>query len=136
MARDFFIITTLVNFVIFLLGSLFNPDARFGYDAFLAPVIYAAFSLIPAAVTYSPHELSVKETMVRKTIQLALIEVILFIFGFGFENLSAEEPLLLICFGASIAVVYILVHLIGWLTESKKAMILTEELKAFQRRAL
>lgn len=134
MARDFFVITTLVNFVIFLLGSIFQPEARFGYDAFLAPMIYAAFSLIPAAVTYSSRELSVKEMIVRKAVQLALIEIILFLLGFGLENMRTMKSLLLICVGISIAVVYVLVHLIEWLTESRKAMILTEELKVFQRR--
>ena len=70
----------------------------------------------------------------RKAVQLALIEIILFLLGFGLENMRTMEPLLLICVGISIAVVYVLVHLIEWLTESRKAMILTEELKAFQRR--
>ena len=132
--RDFFFITTLVNFVIFVLGSLFQPDAQFGYDAFLAPMIYAALSLIPAWITYSPHELTVKELIVRKAIQLAVIEVVLFLLGFGLNHLSAMEPLLIASFGVSVAVVYVLVHLIEWFTASKKAMMLTEELKAFQQR--
>ena len=132
--RNFFFISTLVNFVIFLLGSLFQPDARFGYDAFLAPMIYAALSLLPAGLTYSPRELTVKELIVRKAIQLALIEVIVLLLGFGLDHLRAMEPLLIASLGISIAVVYVLVNLIEWFTASKKAMTLTEELKAFQQR--
>lgn len=134
LARNFFIITTLINFVIFLLGSLFKPNERFGYDAYLAPMVYAALSMIPSWITYSPRELTVKELIVRKAIQLALIEVILFLLGFGLNHLSAMDPLLIASFGVSIAVVYVLVHLIEWITASKKAVTLTEELKAFQQR--
>lgn len=131
---DFFIITTLVNFTMFLLGSLFEPEARFGYDAFLAPMVYAAFSLIPMMITYSPRELTVKEMMVRKAIQLALIEAILFLFVFGLDQMRTMEPMLTLSLGVSIAVVYVLVNLIEWLTDSKKAMTMTEELRAYQHR--
>lgn len=134
MAASFFIISTLVNVAIFVLGSLFNKDARFGYDAFLAPLVYAAFSLLPFGITFSVKELSVRETVVRKAVQLMLIEIILFLFGFGVENLSRKKPVILFSFGLSIAVIYVLVHVISWLIASKEAKALTEEIKIFQKR--
>ena len=130
--KEFFVISTLVNVAIFVLGSIFDKDARFGYDAFLAPLIYAAFSLLPAGITYSGRELSVKEVLIRKAIQLVLIEVILFLFCFGIDSLSQSEPLLLFGLGVSIAVIYVLVHLLDWLVASREAEKLTRDLKAFQ----
>ena len=131
-AKDFFIIATLVNVAIFVLGSVFNKDARFGYDAFLAPLIYAAFSMLPAGITYSRRELSIKEVLIRKAVQLILIEVILFLFCFGIDSLNKAEPLLLFGLGVSIAVIYVLVHLIDWFVASREAEKLTRDLKAFQ----
>lgn len=132
MLKDFFVIATLINVAIFVLGSIFNGDARFGYDAFLAPLIYAAFSLLPAGITYSERELSVKEVLIRKVIQLVLIEVIVFLICFGIDSLSQLEPLLLFGFGVSVAVIYVLVHLFDWLVASREANKLTRDLKAFQ----
>ena len=79
--RMFFVIVTLINIAMSIVGKIVQPDLTFGYHVLILPVIYAAVSVIPMLVMYSDHELTVKEVIVRKIIQFLLIEVILVIFG-------------------------------------------------------
>ena len=50
---SYFIIVTLVNVATLVLGSIFRPEQRFGYEAFLAPLLYGALGLIPVFIMYS-----------------------------------------------------------------------------------
>lgn len=50
-------------------------------------------------------------------------------------HLRTMKMALMLSLGVSIAVVYILVHLIEWPTDSRKAITMTEELRAYQHRA-
>ena len=36
----FFALSTLITVAVYILGVLFDPEARFGYDGFLSPLIY------------------------------------------------------------------------------------------------
>ena len=74
MFRNYFVLVTLINVVIFVSGSIAQPDARFGYSVFIMPLVYALAGILPQAVMYSRHELSAKEVLLRKFIQLLLIE--------------------------------------------------------------
>ena len=38
--NSFFISVTLINIAMFILGILFRPEQRFGYEAYLYPLIY------------------------------------------------------------------------------------------------
>ena len=49
-------------------------NGRFGYSVFIMPLIYAFAGILPQAVMYSRHEPSIKEVLLRKFIQLLLIE--------------------------------------------------------------
>ena len=130
--RNFFIIVTLVNVATFLLGSIYQPEARFGYEAFLSPLVYGALSFIPMWIMYSPKELSVKQLLFREALQLVSLEVILILLGFGTNNLSRENVKLILSFACSVLVIYVLVHVISWLLDSRTAKIMTKELEAYQ----
>ena len=54
---QFFVIATLINIAMFVLGEIFRPDDKFGYEALLAPIIYAAVSLVPMLCMYSKKKL-------------------------------------------------------------------------------
>ncbi|MGN1088957.1 MAG: hypothetical protein ACI4Q6_01030, partial [Huintestinicola sp.] len=125
---------TLINGATFVLGEIFRPDERFGYDAFLSPLIYAAISLIPMLCMYSKKELTVKQLIAREVLQLAAIEIILIFFGLGKKCLAPENISLTVSFALSILIIYVLVILISWLLDMKTAKQLTNELKSFQDR--
>ena len=44
---QFFVIVTLINLATFMIGEIFRPDQRFGYEAFLFPIIYKVIAVIP-----------------------------------------------------------------------------------------
>jgi len=128
----FFIITVLVNIAMFTLGSIYYPENPIGYDAFLMPVIYGLLSLIPVWITYSPHELSVKQLIFRKTLQLLSLEIILNILTFYGGTIVKDNPAVVISFSLSIVVVYIVVEFIEWILGLNQAQNLTKELELYK----
>lgn len=135
-AMDFFIIVTLINLATFVLGTMFRPEERFGYDAFLSPIIYGFLAIIPVLVMYSSKELSVRQMIVREVIQLFLIEILLIAFGFGASGLSKDNMPTVFGLAISIAVIYVLVHVISWLLDCKEAKNMTENLLLYQKKFL
>ncbi len=132
---SFFIIVTLVNIAIFLSGMILAPDEKIGYTAFIVPVIDGVLGIIPGLVMYSKRELSVKQMAVREVIQLISIELIIFLFMFGFSGVSAEQvPRLIVVIG-SVAVVFVAVKVIMYLFDFRTARRMTDELKLFQEQS-
>ena len=72
--RTYFMIVTLITLAMWLVGKAVMPEQTFGYDAFAAPLINGLVGTIPNFVLYSKRELKVKELLVRKALQLVLIE--------------------------------------------------------------
>ncbi len=132
---SFFIVVTLVDIAMFVMGSALLPDMKFGYEAFLSPIIYAACSMIPFVVMYSKKELSRKQMLVRYALQLLSLEVLLTLLAFGGESLKREQPLIIVTFCIAVFVVYVLVHLVLWLLDLKAAQRMTEDLHVYQSRA-
>lgn len=130
----YFIIATLINAATFILGEIFRPDDKFGYDAFLSPLIYAAIALIPMLCMYSKKELTLKQHIVREILQLISIEVILIFFGLGSKSLAPENLALTASFALSVFLIYVLVGVIAWLLDIKLAQQLNSDLKSFQSR--
>ena len=67
---NFFIIVTLVNLVMFISGSILAPEMRFGYEAFIVPIIDGLLGIIPGIIMYSKRELTVRQMLIREVIQL------------------------------------------------------------------
>lgn len=133
---QFFVIATLINLATFVLGEIFRPEERFGYDAFLSPLIYAAIALVPMLCMYSKKELTVKQHIFRELLQLISIEVILIFFGLGAESLEPENIALTASFALSVLIIFVLVYVIAWLLDLSTAKKLNSDLKAFQNRIL
>lgn len=132
MLTSFFIIVTLINVAVFILGSMFLPNAEFGYEAFLYPLIYGVFSLIPYVILYSKKELTLKQMIIRKVLQLICIEAILVSIVFGMEAFNKEFTAMVLMFCLSIFVIFVLVHLVTFVLDSQTAKKLTEDLHKFQ----
>ena len=75
-ANSYFISVTLINAAIFATGMIFRPEQTFGYDAYLSPLILGFLTLIPTLITYSSKELTIRQLLFRKAIQLLLDFVI------------------------------------------------------------
>lgn len=134
MFRTYFVLVTLINVVIFVSGSIAQPDSRFGYSVFIFPLIYAFAGLLPEVVMYSRHELSIKEMLLRKFFQLLLIELLVNGIILGENALRPEYTTFLKAVSISVVVVFVLANIISWIMDSVSAKKLTRELAEFQEK--
>ena len=126
-------LTTLITVVVCAVGSAFDPDARFGYNAMLTPVRYAAYCVIPTFVTFSKHELKTRELLLRMALELLLIEAV--ILGIAFSSPAIDTGRLSVVFviAGSVLGVYLLSRFLSWLRDSAEARKLNDDLLRFQQ---
>lgn len=127
----FFIVTACVTILSGILGMVFMPDVRFGYEAFLSPPIFGFLSALSGVVTMSRKELSVGQMLFREFLQLLLIETMVFGVNYVFGTTFTWE--LNITLALSIAVIFILVYVILWLNDRRSAMAFNAKLVEFQK---
>jgi len=131
--RTYFLIVTLINVVMLVLGTAVFPDVRFGYEAFAAPLIYGAAGVLPNIVMYSKRELNVKELVIRKAVQFVLIEfVVLLIVAHdmrGFWQQPQLVGILILC----VLAIYVISCIIDLLQNTADAKKINAELMKFQQ---
>ena len=132
-AGSYFISVTLINAAMLILGSLLSPHQRFGYEAFLYPLIYGLIGIIPSLIISTDKELSVKQVVIRKVMQMLLIIVLLLAFMFGDDPLNRQTMAVAAAVALSVVVIYILVNVIMWMLDARTAKSMTEDLKRFQQ---
>lgn len=131
---QFFVIVTLINLATFMIGEIFRPDQRFGYEAFLFPIIYAVIAVIPMLCMYSKKELTIKQYILKKLLLLIAIEILLIFFVLGAKSFEPGNIALTVSFALSILVIFVFVHVIAWVLDWKDAKKLNSDLKLFQKR--
>ena len=132
-AGSYFISVTLINAAMLILGSLLSPQQRFGYEAFLYPLVYGLIGIIPSLIISTDKELSVKQAVIRKVMQMLLIIVLLLAFMFGDDPLNRQTIFMAAAVALSVVVIYILVNVIMWMLDARTAKSMTEDLKRFQQ---
>lgn len=132
--QTFFVLVTLINIVMSVVGKIVQPDMTFGYYVFMLPIIYAAAGVVPMIVMYSGHELTVKEVIVRKIIQFLLIEVILVWIMFGKDFMLMEYRELLLAVMLSVFIVFVFANIIIWEMDRAAAKRMTEKLISLQNK--
>ena len=129
----FFMLSTLIGVAVSLIGSAFDADARFGYDAMLTPIKYAALCLLPTLVTWSRHELSPKALLLRKALMLVLIEAVILFIAFTSPVIDTDSPQVVLTLMGSVLAIFLLVNLLIWLRESAEAKKMNLALAEFQK---
>ncbi len=130
--RTYFLVVALINVVMLVLGTQIAPDERFGYDAFATPLICGAAGTLPEIIMYSRRELRVKELMIRKVIQLLLIEGLVLFVEFHRKDPFWTQPSIIITVAVCIFIIFIIGCLIDWIQNSVSARKMTAELMRFQ----
>ncbi|MEL1136538.1 hypothetical protein AAC978_15300 [Desulfitobacterium sp. THU1] len=128
---NFFIIVTCVTLVIGVLGLIYEPDRRFGYEAYFSPLIFGLIGVVPSFVTYSKREPTLRQMMIRKIFQLFVLEAMILSFGYGMDIMYG--PMMFAVAGAVFAV-FLLVHFFSYAIDYREATRLNAELKLFQER--
>ena len=131
--RSFFIIVTLINVAMLVIGKVLRPDQQFGYEAFAYPLIYGAITSIPGLFMGTTKEMSVAQAVIREIIQLVLIIVVLLVIMFGGNIMNKDNLLPDLSVVASVIVVFGLVNLIRWVLDKRTAEKMTADLEAYQR---
>lgn len=129
----FFTLTTLITVAVYILGSVLEPDARFGYDAFLSPLFYAGCCVLPSLVTYSKRELKPREWLLREVLQFVLTEAVVLVLAFVIPSIDTSRSDVVLGLAGSVLVIYLLVFLFSWLVNSVQAKQVNDELQEFQR---
>lgn len=132
--RNYFIIVTGINLAVFILGMIFQPDQKLGYDAFLYPLIYGAITSIPNLLMVEKKEPTVRQSIFREIIGVILISAIMLTTMFAGRKITGE--LIIISCGIVLSVICItlLVNVVSWILDTKKAQSLTNDLVAFQNK--
>lgn len=129
----FFMLTTLITVAVYILGSRFDSDARFGYNAFLSPLFYAACCVLPSLVTWSKRELKPRALILREALQFLLTEAVILFLVFRSPVIDTSQPAVVLAIAGSVLVIYLLVFLFSWLANNAQAKQVNEELLEFQR---
>jgi hypothetical protein len=127
----YFIVVTCITAVTGITGLIFFPEARFGYEAFFSPLVCGLVSMIPSLLLYSKKELTFRQALVRKVLHYVLIILLLLLLNSlaNSWNWSFFLPLLV-----SIIIVCILVELILWIIDYKRAEELGQYLRVYQNK--
>jgi hypothetical protein len=127
---SFFVSVTCITAAMLLLGLVFQPEVRIGYEVFLSPLLFGAISSIPLLVKYSKAELTIRQTIVRNTIHFILLELsVMSVLYFGGILTTIEMAVSL---GVSILLIDITVNLVLWVNDKRTAKQFNEALKKWQ----
>ena len=130
----FFMLSTMITVAVSLIGSEFDGDASLSYGALMPPVKYAALCLLPTFVTWSRHELSLREMLLRKALVLVLLEAVILLIAFTSPVIDTENGWVVLTLVGSVLVIFLLVNLFTWLRESAEAKRMTLDLEEFHAR--
>lgn len=129
-AKLYCVLVTLITAAIFIIGTAFAPNVRFGYASMISPFKFAALSILPTFVMVSKKELSMVQFIIRKVLQLVIIEgeILLCLWELAGEGL-------LVFVAISVFVVFVLANVISAAGDWLMAKRLTRELKNLRKNA-
>ncbi len=129
----FFMLSTLITAAVSLIGSAYDKDALLGYDALLAPMRYAALCILPTFVTWSRHELSLRELLFRKALMLVLLEGVMLYIAFTSPVIDTDGIRVVLTLMGSVLAIFLLVNLFLWMRDSIEAKRMNQDLENFRR---
>ncbi len=131
---SFFVCVTLIDMAMFALGLIFRPRQQFGYEVFIYPVLYGLISCIPALIINVDREMSVKQAVIRKILQMVLITVLLIALIFSGSPVNGGTILAASGVALSVIIIYVAVNIISWFLDLRTADKMTDDLVRFQER--
>lgn len=126
----FFVTTACITILEGTLGSILYPAERFGCTAFLSPPLFALLTTSSGLVMLSRKELSVKQVIVRRILQLIWIEAI--VFGLNLVAGFRYDLVAIISLALGVAAVFVTVNLMMWLNDRRIASNFNKKLRSMQ----
>ena len=128
-------LVTFISILLMILGLAFDSERTFSYSVFLSPLIYAAVGVLPVFLPGHDKELSVKMLILKKIIELVIIETIIFILAFSSDTIPTEKRTIVAGIALGIFVIYILANVLEYLFEKKESKELNDSLLNYQESA-
>ena len=128
----YFMLVTFITVLIMILGLAFDSDRTFSYPVFASPLIYAAIGVLPVFLPGQEKELSVKKLILKRIIQLVIIETIILFLAFSSDNIPTEKRNVVAGIAVGIVVIYILINVLEYLFEKREAKELNDILVNYQ----
>lgn len=127
---SFYISVTFIVLAMAIVGLVFEPDIRMGYEAFFSPLIFGAIATFPKLITYSREELSVRQTLIRNILHFLLLEVLILGSLYFTEVLTSVS--MTVSLAVTILIIYISVSAIMWINDKKTALEFNNALRIYQ----
>jgi hypothetical protein len=127
---NYFIVVSCITVAIAILGTNFDPEATFGYEAFYSPIIIGTISVLPSFILYSRRELTFEQMILRRVLHFILLEFSLVGFAMVsglFDGINVAIPYMI-----SVFIIYLLSSVIGWMLDNKTANDINKGLKRIQ----
>lgn len=128
---SFFVSVSSICIAMALVGMIFEPNTRFGYEAFFSPLIFGVIASFPLLIKYSRSELSLNQMFIRNILHFIFLEMIILLvlfFGGIVTDISA-----LVSISGSILVIDLTVNLVLWMNDRKTAKEFNDALKRMQK---
>ncbi len=130
--RTYFVLVTLITILLLVLGTAFDGDRTFSYEAFISPLFYAAIGIIPGFFLGSDRELPMKKLLLRNFIELFLIEAIVLIIAVTADSVPTERKEVVVGIAVGIVIVYVLTIVVEYIFEFNNSQMLNEALLKYQ----
>ena len=128
--NSFFISVTFICIGIAAVGSVFEPETRFSYAGFLAPILFGLAASLPSLVMFSRHQLTMREMMLRKLLHLLLLE--LTINGILFLTGALKSVSVTISLAVTILIIDIAVNLVMYINDLRCAESINRGIRKIQ----
>ena len=129
----YFILVTLITVLLMILGLGFDQGRTFSYEAFASPLIYAAIGVIPVFLFDGEKELTVRQLIITRVAELAIVEAIVMVLAFSADTIPTEKRGVVIGIAVGIAVIFVLSQTIEYAFESATAKQLNDSLSEYQK---
>lgn len=126
--------TSCITIMEGVMGMLFSPEQKMGYEAFFVPPFFGLCSVLLGFITHSKKELSVKQILIRRGIHLLLIEGL--VFGTNYAVGAIFNPLETWTLAAAVAVIFVMVYVVLWLNDRRSVILFNENLKRYQQQIM
>lgn len=128
----FFILVTLILAATAVMGAFITPQQEIHYYHLFSPIVIAALCVLPTCVTYYRREPTVRQYILRESLQLVLIEAVVLLILSPPSDGSITPAAFYVILGAVVLVIYVLATLMMWFQKSRQSKKLTEQLKQLQ----
>ena len=128
----FFASVTCISFVMAVIGSVFEPDARLGYDGLFWPLLYGLLGALAQLVGFSPREMTVRQAFMRNVLTLVLLEAV--VMGVLYLGGALTNAAITISLAVGILVIYAAVSVVLWLNDRRTADQINQALGELQRK--